>query len=191
MDLFWRRARRTRKEMRTRQREADQIRKQREDDLAKLRAEAQSALLLKAKAALDDNKIKLFTSLSDKAFELANVGPAVDDGNIDRSPDDVVTPHEKLLDAWRVFTTILLVIALGLIIGVVLLNSTAAKSGTPYVSLLSGLAGIALGWMFASAANPNAAKRSAKRIRVPDVQPVSSSSEPSASAGPGTGAGSG
>jgi hypothetical protein len=177
--------------MRTRQREADQIRKQREDDLAKLRAEAQSALLLKAKAALDDNKIKLFISLSDKAFELANVGPAVDDGNIDRSPDDVVTPHEKLLDAWRVFTTILLVIALGLIIGVVLLNSTAAKSGTPYVSLLSGLAGIALGWMFASAANPNAAKRSAKRIRVPDVQPVSSSSEPSASAGPGTGAGSG
>jgi len=63
-----------------------------------------------------------------------------------------VSPHEKFLDGWRIAITAALVGALFLVIVLILLRESVAASATPYVSLFSGLAGIALGLMFASAA---------------------------------------
>ena len=138
------------------------LRMEQQDRLATLQFEAKSALLEKAKAALDANDLKLFNSLSKQAFGAENVGPSLDD-SLGSSPGDTLTPHEKLLDGWRVVTTMALVLALFVVVALILLKSTATSTATPYVSLLSGLAGIALGWMFASAGGSNAAKRSRTR----------------------------
>ncbi len=75
--------------------------------------------------------------------------------SLPRSPDqgvvaDELTPHEKFLDKWRVSITALLVMGLFLIVGVIATKTVTNAAATPYVSLLSGLAGIALGWMFAT-----------------------------------------
>lgn len=69
------------------------------------------------------------------------------------SVDDSITPHEKLLDMWRILVTLALIAVLLVVIMFVVRYATkeTAASVTPYVSLISGLAGIALGWMFASA----------------------------------------
>jgi len=64
------------------------------------------------------------------------------------------TEHERYLDVRRVRITAFLLVALFAIVGLVLSKSSSSATATPYVSLLSGLAGIALGWMFAGSGGP-------------------------------------
>jgi hypothetical protein len=142
--------------------ERAKLRMDREDQLAKLRFEAMSALLQQAKAALEAGDLATFNSLSSQAFGPEPVTPAPDLELISLAPSDTLTPHEKLLDGWRVVTTVVLVLALFTIVAIALSTSTAATTASPYVSILSGLAGIALGWMFAGAAGASAIKRSGK-----------------------------
>jgi hypothetical protein len=70
----------------------------------------------------------------------------------DASFEDTLTPHEKFLDKWRIATTFCLILFFFAVIVYVVRFTTKdnAASVTPYVSLMSGLAGIALGWMFAN-----------------------------------------
>jgi hypothetical protein len=68
--------------------------------------------------------------------------------DVDSGNSDGLTSHERFLDGCRVAVTGLLILALFVIIYHV--STTATSSATPYISLLSGLAGIALGWMFTS-----------------------------------------
>jgi hypothetical protein len=70
-------------------------------------------------------------------------------------PGNELTPHERFLDGWRVWITAGMLAALFAVVGLILFTKTAAAAATPYVSVLSGLAGIALGWMFASAGSPS------------------------------------
>jgi hypothetical protein len=137
-----------------------QARMSQEDQLRTLQFQAKQALLEKAKVALDNDDLDLFNILSSQA--MAPVMPSVDtpDATISLSPGDTLTPHEKLLDAWRVVTTIILVLALFVVLAFVLHSAAIAKTATPYVSLVSGLAGIALGWMFAGAGNSGRQSRS-------------------------------
>jgi hypothetical protein len=94
-----------------------------------------------------------------EALETQNAAPVVSPesmgiGKLDfTSPlGDTLTPHEKLLDKWRIRVTVILILVLfGVIANVVFTGEKSAQSATPYVSLISGLAGIALGWMFANA----------------------------------------
>jgi hypothetical protein len=72
--------------------------------------------------------------------------------------DDEPTAHELQMDRWRVWTTVAMVAALFLIIlasiylrsGSSLGSGAAATAAGGFVSLFSGLAGIALGWLFGS-----------------------------------------
>jgi hypothetical protein len=64
---------------------------------------------------------------------------------------DSKSHHERVLDWWRIAVTGLLVIALFTIVMVVVEQNSTNNAAAPYVSLISGLAGIALGWMFANA----------------------------------------
>jgi hypothetical protein len=61
------------------------------------------------------------------------------------------TSYERRLDSWRIVITFLLVLALFTLMIIIILKSINPGTATPYVSLLSGLVGIALGWMFATA----------------------------------------
>lgn len=71
---------------------------------------------------------------------------------LDSRPDSVDgNSYENRLDTWRVFITVLLVLALFGLMIIIILKSINPGTATPYVSLLSGLVGIALGWMFATA----------------------------------------
>lgn len=98
-----------------------------------LESVAQQLLLLRAIDALQQDDLKTYELLR---------GAAEGDGDM--------TEHEKYLDVRRVWITAGLVVALFAVVGIILLRSSIASTATPYVSLLSGLAGIALGWMFAS-----------------------------------------
>ena len=141
-----------------------QARMDQETKLADLQYQAKAAALLKkATEALDADKLDLFKALSSQALRSNGFGPALDGEGSSPSPNDTLTPHEKVLDRWRIVTTIILVLALFIALGFVLKSPTIAKTGTPYISLVSGLAGIALGWMFASAGNSNAARDSGTR----------------------------
>lgn len=131
-----------------------------ESRLADWQYQAKAALLKKATEALEAGKFDVFKTLSSQALGSNSVDPTLDGGGARRTPDDTLTPHEKVLDRWRAITTIILVLALFVVLGFVLHSPTIVKTGTPYVSLVSGLAGIALGWMFASAGNSNAARGS-------------------------------
>jgi hypothetical protein len=67
------------------------------------------------------------------------------------SVDDTLTPHEKVLDNWRIAVTVILILVLFAAVAIVVFHPSGATSATPLLSLISGLAGIALGWMFANA----------------------------------------
>jgi hypothetical protein len=69
--------------------------------------------------------------------------------DVTTSRDDMLTPHERVLDNWRIVATFLLIGALFTAIVLAVIENN--KSAGPYISLSSGLAGIALGWMFANA----------------------------------------
>lgn len=104
-----------------------------------------------------------------KAIEELNVGDSRAQHNLDSmlfgvskssAPEDTLTSHEKVLDNWRIVVTIALIIVLFGVIAMVVLIKSATSAGTPYVSLISGLAGIALGWMFANAGAQSGKTRS-------------------------------
>src|SRR4051812_25428841 len=99
--------------------------------------EAEYLLLERARGALDDKDFDAF----DRAVERLRpqvAGHATGPG-----------PHEIYMDRWRLGLTAFLLAGLFVIVGVVALG-TGDADATPYVSLLSGLAGIALGWAFAN-----------------------------------------
>jgi hypothetical protein len=59
--------------------------------------------------------------------------------------------HEVRLDRWRVWVSLIMIIGLFLIVGLVIF-SKVQNGAAEYVSLMSGLAGIALGWLFGTGA---------------------------------------
>ena len=65
--------------------------------------------------------------------------------------EDTLTPHEKVLDNWRVAVTVILILVLFTAVAIVIFHPSGAAAATPLLSLISGLTGIALGWMFANA----------------------------------------
>lgn len=61
-------------------------------------------------------------------------------------------PSRELgLDRWRVWVSLIMIIGLFLIVGLVIF-SKVQNGAAEYVSLMSGLAGIALGWLFGTGA---------------------------------------
>ena len=85
-------------------------------------------------------------------FKAYLVGSPYERASEHRSVVNLESQHEKFLDKWRVGITIALVMALFIVLVLIVLQSGPNTAAAPYVSLLSGLAGIALGWMFANAA---------------------------------------
>src|SRR5581483_11623800 len=59
--------------------------------------------------------------------------------------------HELRLDRWRVWVSLIMIVGLFLIVGLVIF-SKVQNGAAEYVSLMSGLAGIALGWLFGTGA---------------------------------------
>ena len=101
-------------------------------------------------------------------------GRSPKDGPAKGGPTDAESPHEKFLDKWRIAVTVALVLALFAVVILVIVyspTSTTKKGVTistgndsaPYVSLLSGIAGIALGWMFAQATGIGQRNRDSSR----------------------------
>ena len=105
-----------------------------------LRSYADALLIVAAINALDSKNDATFDNLE------RLVGARLD---VAASRDDMLTPHERVLDNWRIVATFLLIGALFTAIVLAVLRSN--NSAGPYISLSSGLAGIALGWMFANA----------------------------------------
>ena len=126
----------------------------RQNQLAQLQLEAMTAVMGKARQALDRDEYDVYKSLSSLVFEAGYLDP-----ELSSEGPELLTRHERRLDGWRIFTTIVLVGGLLVVLGLVLFTKTSTSTATPFISLVSGLAGIALGWMFAGAGNSNVAKQ--------------------------------
>lgn len=74
--------------------------------------------------------------------------------------DEKLTRHERALDWWRVIITLALIGVLAVAVILVVRQTKPSATAAAYISLISGLAGIALGWMFASAGDLKERKRS-------------------------------
>ena len=110
---------------------------------SKRRASALYELLLQeAEASAGGKDPKRFDQL---------ISRLVDDASLQ---DNEPTAHELQMDRWRVRTTLAMVVALFLIILAAILyhGQSSGQAATGFVSLFSGLAGIALGWLFGSGA---------------------------------------
>jgi len=102
-----------------------------------IRVEALHLLLSEASAAATAGDTQRFDDLITRLLS---------DGRAEST--DEPSDHEKRMDRWRVATTATMISALFLIIVLVSFNSRAGNNAVQYVSLFSGLAGIALGWLF-------------------------------------------
>ncbi|HEY6479636.1 MAG TPA: hypothetical protein VIZ00_06390 [Streptosporangiaceae bacterium] len=132
-------------------------RKRRDDyaaELGALQLAAMKAVMAKATEALGRNDFEAYKSLSSQVLDAGYLEPG-----LGREAPESLTQHERLLDGWRIVTTIVLVGGLLVVLGLVLFTKTSTSSATPFVSLVSGLAGIALGWMFAGAGKASVEKR--------------------------------
>ena len=81
------------------------------------------------------------------------------------STKDIIDQREQLMDKWRLFVAAVLIA--GLIVSVysaMKQNVTNPQTTAQYLSLVSGLAGIAIGWLYGN----NSAQRSNKRSRQRD-----------------------
>lgn len=78
---------------------------------------------------------------------------AIYGGLMPEAPDNL-SQHEKVLDRWRVIITLTLIVVLAIAVILVVRQTHPSAAAAAYVSLISGLAGIALGWMFANSADP-------------------------------------
>lgn len=141
----------------------------REDQLRDVQYQTEAALLRRAKEALDADNLDLFNSLSSQALMTDKRNLAADNEIlaspvVSLGPNDTLAPHERFLDKWRIVITLVTVVALFTVVMLILFTGTSAASASPYVSLLSGLAGIALGWMFAGGglSSAGAKRRTAK-----------------------------
>jgi hypothetical protein len=119
---------------------------------------ADKILMQKALEALDENQFQRYSELS---------GRALDQPQNDSTGGLEPTVHERYLDVKRVWITGGLLAALFTIVALVLFKSSIATTATPYVSLLSGLAGIALGWMFANAGGTSTQRAPARAPEPP------------------------
>jgi hypothetical protein len=61
--------------------------------------------------------------------------------------------HQARMDAWRIATTVVLVLGV-LAIGIWSLSLRNASAAAQYVAPVSGLAGICLGWLFTNQLSP-------------------------------------
>lgn len=129
-------------------------------ELGKLQLEAMKAVMAKAHEALGRNEFDVYKSLSSQVFEAGYLTPGASN-----EVQEPLTRHERQLDGWRIVTTIVLVAGLLIVVGLVLFTKTSTNAAAPFISLVSGLAGIALGWMFAGAGNSNLGKRAETRAR--------------------------
>jgi hypothetical protein len=136
-------------------------------ELRQLQLEAMKAVMAKARQALEQGQLDVYQSLSSQVFEAGYLAP----GPTSQTPE-LLTPHERRLDAWRIVTTIVLVAGLLVVVGLILFTKTSTSAATPFISLVSGLAGIALGWMFAGAGNTYAGKRIATKPKRPIPLPT-------------------
>lgn len=68
------------------------------------------------------------------------------------------------LNKARVITTYVLIGVLAIVAGLGLLLPGGSAAAAPYVSLLSGLTGIALGWLFRGSESPNGTGVAGKRV---------------------------
>jgi hypothetical protein len=102
------------------------------------------------------------------------------------SLDDTLTPHEKVLDNWRIAVTVILILVLFAAVAIVVFHPSGAATATPLLSLISGLAGIALGWMFANSgagARTSDSKASQGRAKAPVSTAVGAVAGDAAAAG--------
>lgn len=105
------------------------------------RQRAYELLLQEAEASAGGKDPKRFDQL---------ISRLVDDASLQ---DNEPTAHELQMDHWRVRTTLAMVVALFIILAAILYHGQASgQAATGFVSLFSGLAGIALGWLFGSGA---------------------------------------
>ena len=103
-----------------------------------IRLEAQSLILEEARRAFTERDVARFDHLLDRLTDSPGVGP------------DAVLTHdierETFMDRWRLALAAVLII--GLIVVVGLSVAQDSEFGGEYVPLLSGLAGIAIGWLY-------------------------------------------
>lgn len=117
----------------------------RDSDVEEARIAYEKVLLDAARAALEKGE---FAKLERIKVNLGLPVAANDENG------DMLTQHEKALDFWRLGTTVLLILFLfAAIMYTVKEKSTTAA---PYLSLLSGLTGIAIGWMFTGTSGQSA-----------------------------------
>jgi hypothetical protein len=103
-----------------------------------IRLEAQALVLEEARRAFTDRDVERFDHLLDRLT-----------GSPDAGPDAVLThdiERETFMDRWRLALAAVLII--GLIVVVGLSVAQDSEFGGEYVPLLSGLAGIAIGWLY-------------------------------------------
>jgi hypothetical protein len=103
-----------------------------------IRLQAQALVLEEARRAFAEHDVERFDHLLDRL-----TGPS------DAGPDAVLThdiARETFMDRWRLVLAGVLIVGL---IGVVGVSVTQdSQFGGEYVPLLSGLAGIAIGWLY-------------------------------------------
>jgi hypothetical protein len=107
-------------------------------DAEDLRLQALKLLLNEAERAATEGNSNRFDELITRL--LADGRPPLTD-----EPSE----HDRTMDRWRVVTTAVMVLALFIIIvSATFFSERAANNAAQFVSLFSGLAGIALGWLF-------------------------------------------
>jgi hypothetical protein len=99
-----------------------------------------------AKRASNANDSERFDAVINKI--LAESDTSTTDTSTDRPS------HEVTMDRWRVSVSVIMIIGLFVIVALVIF-SKVQNGATEYVSLMSGLAGIALGWLFGTGAATN------------------------------------
>jgi hypothetical protein len=130
-------------------------------EIEQQRLASNEALLKRATAALADDDVDTYERLIRHVLSPAT-GIT--------SPEHV-GEHDRVMDGWRITVTGSLVLALGVAVLVVIFKPPA-QDVTGYISLLSGLAGIALGWMFSSSVAPRPAVFSRGSAGTEDVVQV-------------------
>lgn len=111
---------------------------EREPTEGSIRLETQSLLLEEARRAIAQQDVDRFDHLLDRL-----TGPP-------EAGRDVVITHdikrESLMDRWRLVLAAVLIVGLIAVVGISV--SQDSEFGGEYVPLLSGLAGIAIGWLY-------------------------------------------
>jgi hypothetical protein len=119
-----------------------------------LQLKAFELLLKEAQRAQEKGETERFQTLIEQILAHASQGTSV---TIDNAEESV---RERRMDYWRIGVTALLVVVLFVTILYtvgVLTSGTTQAAAAQYVTLISSLAGIALGWLFG--AGPSTSRR--------------------------------